>query len=82
MVQEDQRELLLTALEKARKLLDGIRQQQAELEANPPRHLPPDQFAQGKETLNNAALAARRTVRALESALELSDDLPDGRNGA
>lgn len=59
--------MLKQALEKAESLVQKLRQQQAEVEANPP-NLPPKQLAAGREALSNAIAAAERTMAALHAA--------------
>jgi hypothetical protein len=68
-VDENSAQLLSDALDRARKLLTNIRNQQQELLAAPKR-LPAGQLAEGQQALENAAGAAQRTINTLESALK------------
>ena len=72
-----QREMLDTALAKARKLVADLERQQDELEAAPPaqhQQLTPEQLAQGKQAMANALAAARRMLKALEDAEAIAND--------
>lgn len=64
-------ELLSQAWVKARRLLKGLEQQQAELEVNPP-DLPPEKLAQGRAAMANATAAARRAMAALDEAMKIA----------
>jgi len=69
----DQDQMLADAIAKGRKLVGELQRQQKEIEASPP-DLSPDQFAEGKQAFDNAAVSARRMLKALEDAAELPAD--------
>jgi hypothetical protein len=64
-------EVLTSALEKATKLLNDLRRQQAEVEASPPA-LPAPQLQQGRTAMNNAVASTQRMVDNLQGALEIA----------
>lgn len=59
--------MLVEARKKAETLVQALRDQQAEIEANPP-DLPADQLAAGREAMQKAVAAAERTLAALIAA--------------
>jgi hypothetical protein len=81
---EDPDQMLDDAIARARKLVEELERQRAEVEANPP-NIPPDQLAQGRHAFEMALASARRMLLALEDAAEVSpfkgDDAGDDRAG-
>lgn len=67
--------MLRDAQTKARSVLEALRQQQADVEANPP-DLPQEQLAAGRAAMHNAIAAAEKTLAALTAA-GLSSQLPN-----
>lgn len=59
--------MLREAQTKAQALLEALRKQQAEVEANPP-DLPAEQLAAGRAAMQNAIAAAEKTLAALTTA--------------
>jgi hypothetical protein len=72
--QEVDLDVLYKARDKARKLVDGIQQQFDEVEANPPRDLPPEKLAMGRIAMINAIASAKRSLAALEDAIKIAED--------
>ena len=66
--------MLQTALVKARRLVGELEKESAELEADPPKHLTPEKFAEGKAAMANALGSARRMLKALEEAIEIKKE--------
>jgi len=64
-------ELLRQAREKAEKLLNDLRANKVELEANPPQ-LSPEQLEQGRTALNNAIASAERMLKSLDDAQRIA----------
>jgi hypothetical protein len=67
---DQDREMLASAMKKARHLVEELEKQQREIEASPP-DLPADDLARGKEYFANAVASARRTLAALIEAAEM-----------
>ena len=65
---EDQIQLLLTARDKARKLLEEIVRHQAELDAEPPA-LERAQLEAGRAAMRKAVDSAERMLQSIEDAL-------------
>lgn len=63
-----QLQFLLDARQRAKKLVEALRDQQAEIDAKPP-DLPPEQLADGRQAMQNAIASAQRMLQALEDAL-------------
>jgi hypothetical protein len=59
--------MLVEAQQKASALVDRLREQQAEIDANPP-DLPPEQLAAGRAAMRKAIESAERTLAALRAA--------------
>jgi hypothetical protein len=64
-------EMLTEARNRAVRLVEGLEQRQKELEANPPV-LAGDKLVQGRNALNNAIAAARRSLAALDDAIRIA----------
>jgi hypothetical protein len=67
-------EMLRQAREKGEKLLAGLLENQAEVEANPPKHLTPEKLAEGKYALEQAIASTRRMLAALNDAQQMAGD--------
>lgn len=68
---DDPEHMVTDAIAKARKLVRDLERQQAEVEANPPQ-IAPEQLAEGRRAFENALSSARRMLKALEEASELT----------
>ena len=71
---DDPDEMLATALVKARHLVGELEKESAELEADPPKDLAPEKFAEGKAAMQNALASARRMLMALEEAIAIKKE--------
>jgi len=69
----DQRAMLNQAIDKARRLVDELAAQQAELDANPPK-IPKADLIAGRQAMQNAIAAARRTFTALRDAEHIANE--------
>lgn len=72
--------MLADARAKAQLMIERLVEQQAQIEANPPK-ISPENLAAGRQAMNNAIAAARRTLAAIEAAIAAAprddeDDLP------
>ena len=67
----EQLRTLVSAIEKAEKLVADLERQQAEVEKSPP-DLPPEQLEQGRTAMQNAIKSARRMCDSLKSALAMA----------
>jgi hypothetical protein len=66
----EQIKVLTEAHQRARKLLEDLLRQQADLHARPPKHLDPQQTEAGRTAVQKAIDAARRTGQAVTEALQ------------
>ena len=67
---DDGARLLTEALGRAKTLLERLIVEQAQIERDPPK-IAPEALAEGRAAMAKAIAAARRTVEAIESALEV-----------
>jgi hypothetical protein len=65
-------EMLRLAREKGEKLLAGLLEHQAEVEASPPKDLTPEKLAEGKYALEQAIASTRRMLAALNDAQQIA----------
>jgi hypothetical protein len=63
--------MLKEARTKAEHLLNGLLEQQAEVEANPPG-ISPEKMEQGRNALQKAIDSARRTLKSLDEAQQIA----------
>ena len=68
----DTHALLRQAREKGEKLLADLLAKQAEIDANPPRDLPPEQLKQGREAMQKAIASAQRMLDSLSQAQKIA----------
>jgi hypothetical protein len=65
---------LYKAREKSRKLVEAIQKQFEEVEANPPKDLPPEKLAMGRIAMMNSIASAKRSLAALEDAIKIAEE--------
>ena len=68
----EQLRTLVSAIEKAEKLVADLEKQQAEVEKSPPRNLAPEQLEQGRQAMQNAINSAKRMCESLKGALAVA----------
>jgi len=68
----EQLQTLVSAIEKAEKLVSYLEKQQAEVEKSPPKDIPPQQLEQGRQAMQNAINSAKRMCESLKSALAVA----------
>jgi hypothetical protein len=66
-------DLLHQARTKAQKLVAGLETKFAEIEASPPKDLEPAKLAMGRVAMINAIESAKRSLKALEEAIEIAE---------
>ena len=65
--------MLPEAIDRARKLVEHLEQQQAELESSPVA-LSLEELSEGKQAFDNALTAARRMLKALQEAAAIASE--------
>jgi hypothetical protein len=73
--------MLQDAIDRARKLVENLERQQAELQTAPPA-LPSEKLREGKQAFDNALTSARRMLKALQEAAAIASARPPGESSS
>jgi hypothetical protein len=72
--QEIDLNMLYQARDKARHLAEELQRMFDEIEADPPKDLPPEKLAMGRIAMINAIASASRSLAALEDAIKIAEN--------